>query len=333
MKTFLFIGLIMICACPALTIDLGTMAPDKPIIQAPPNVPSRQGGDTVVDALSITLPYFGSGTTSGFADDYDESCPYDGSTSPDVVYSFTPEADLRLVVDMVDSEYDTKIYIYDENMNLVACNDDFHPDYTSKLEDVAVDGGVQYFLIIDGYGGLHGSYQVEIVEFEPCVLECPAGFVLENEPPLTDDYVDAWNGGCNSPDQGFPMQTLHQLNVFGKTGYYSNNGGPSRDTDWFEVPAHLDYFEVIVDAEEPTYLFELGPRDCDSVAVIQSVLFGPCSMGEMSIISSYDSPTWLWVGPQNFWSGETYEYNYTLFIPIGDRVDDLSLTRVKSLFR
>ena len=50
----------------------------------------RQGGDTDVDATVIdALPYLMMGTTVGYTDDYDEECPYTGSTSPDVVYSFT----------------------------------------------------------------------------------------------------------------------------------------------------------------------------------------------------------------------------------------------------
>ena len=47
---------------------------------------SRQGGDTVGDAMVIDeLPYYNTGTTEGYTDDYDEECPYSGSTSPDVV--------------------------------------------------------------------------------------------------------------------------------------------------------------------------------------------------------------------------------------------------------
>ena len=64
----------------------------------PQNVPAdgRQGGDTILDAVAIALPYSGTGTTVGYNDDTDESCPYDGSTSPDVVYSATPAADIAV---------------------------------------------------------------------------------------------------------------------------------------------------------------------------------------------------------------------------------------------
>ena len=37
--------------------------------------------------------------------------------------------------------------------------------------------GVQYFIVVDGYGGDFGDYLINITEFTPCVLECPAGTV------------------------------------------------------------------------------------------------------------------------------------------------------------
>jgi hypothetical protein len=78
-----------------------------------------------------------SGTTVGYTDDYDEVCPFHNSTSPDVVYLLEPEQDMVIDIDMFGSTYDTKIYVYDDAMNLVACNDDFYPDYVSKIEGLS----------------------------------------------------------------------------------------------------------------------------------------------------------------------------------------------------
>ena len=72
----------------AMAVDLGNQAPVKPEVTYPQNIPSdmRQGGDTILDAVEVTLPVVdGSGTTVGYNDDYDEVCPYTQSTSPDVV--------------------------------------------------------------------------------------------------------------------------------------------------------------------------------------------------------------------------------------------------------
>ncbi|MBD3232619.1 MAG: hypothetical protein GF315_02735, partial [candidate division Zixibacteria bacterium] len=72
-----------------------SFTPDKAPYSGPINKPDQgvilQGGDTVNDATPIgAVPYSNTGTTSGYTNDYDEVCPFTGSTSPDVVYSFVP---------------------------------------------------------------------------------------------------------------------------------------------------------------------------------------------------------------------------------------------------
>ncbi len=111
--------------------DLGNRAPEKPASHhsAPPPDQDviRQGGDTIADAVPITVPTIDlAGTTVGYNDDYDEVCPYTQSTSPDVVYKFAPDRDVVVDIDMFGSTYDTKIYVYCANLDLVACNDDFY---------------------------------------------------------------------------------------------------------------------------------------------------------------------------------------------------------------
>ena len=133
----------------------------------------RQGGDTVDGAAPIPgVPFVESGTAAGYTDDYDEVCPYTGSTSPDVVYVYTPSSDITIDVDLCGSAYDTKVYVYDEGLNLIACNDDFYFDdvcgvYVSRLEYVSLIGGSTYYIVIDGYGGDFGDYELEITEFVP----------------------------------------------------------------------------------------------------------------------------------------------------------------------
>ncbi len=60
-------------------------------------------------------------------------------------------------------------------MNLIACNDDalFGAPcftYSSKLEDVALQSGMTYYVIIDGYGSAAGAYQMDITVNEPCAI-------------------------------------------------------------------------------------------------------------------------------------------------------------------
>ena len=79
------------------------LAATKPVTHTTPPPPDpdllRQGGDTIETAIPIDPwggPYLG--TTTGYTDDYDEACPYEGSTSPDVVY----------VIDIASSFHDIK---------------------------------------------------------------------------------------------------------------------------------------------------------------------------------------------------------------------------------
>ena len=127
------------------------------------------------------VPYSDTGTTCGYNDDYDEVCPYSGSTAPDVVYGVIPDMDVIVDIDLLGSTYDTKLYVYDENLALVACNDDFYPDYVSKIEQLALMGGVQYFIVVDGYYTSCGDYVLFVTE---CIVEtvgCPPEGIPEDE--------------------------------------------------------------------------------------------------------------------------------------------------------
>ena len=65
-----------------------------------------------------------------------------------------------------ESGYDTKLYIYDINQVNIACNDDACNNaagdpWRSLLENVTLDPGL-YYVIVDGYGGNNGEYQLVI---------------------------------------------------------------------------------------------------------------------------------------------------------------------------
>lgn len=311
----------------------------KPMVvrEALPPPVSRQGGDTVLNATMVSLPVIDqTGTTAGYADDYDVVCPYSNSTSPDVVYRLEPDVAVAVDIDMLGSTYDTKIYVYDQNLAVVACNDDFYPNYVSKLENVALGGGATYFLVIDGYGGDFGDYVLNITEYDPCELSYIVGAQDEMEPPLQDGYVDDHNGGCNTPETT-PFGSIHSSIFIGRSGWYHTLSGSHRDTDWFEITVpNSGFIEITGDAEYATYLFELGPQDCGSVGVIQNIIVGPCTEGTMIIPGAAGSTVWFWVGPTTFEAPDGfigYEFYYLLFLNMGGTATETrSWSAVKSLF-
>ena len=87
MRKLLVFAMMLAMVGTAMAFDLGNERPDKPVVNYPQNVPSadRQGGDTILDAVQVTLPVVnGAGTTAGYNDDYVLECAADtnGSWSP-----------------------------------------------------------------------------------------------------------------------------------------------------------------------------------------------------------------------------------------------------------
>jgi len=317
----------------------------------PPAVP-KQGGDTIFDATVILgLPFSTTGNTTGYIDDYEVMCPY-GSWSPDVVYSFTPDSDILIDVDLCGSDYDTKTFIFDADLNAIACNDDFYFDdecgmYVSKIEDAALLGGNIYFIIIDGYAGYFGSYELNITEVEECFVICPADAVAEGEPPLHDGYDDQYNSGCSSgnfqpidwtnDEDGFPPYDGHAW-MCGSSGWYTGpGGGDYRDTDWFVVHAlETGVMEATLESEHRCYLFKLAPPDCANVMVELSAEADCEAPATLSFPVTAGEEIWLWVGPTNFTGPVTeFPYYFTVSNNMFNVVpnEEMSWGQVKSLYR
>jgi hypothetical protein len=304
-------------ALAAAILTLLTMAsPAQPPLadhRAPKPLPAaaapRQGGDTLDDAAPIpSLPFTDVGATCGYADNHDAACPYLGSTSPDVVYVFTPPMDMAVTVDLCGSGYDTKVYILDQDGAEVACNDDYYAgppcgEYVSFIDHAELIGRLPYYIVVDGFGGDCGDYVLTVAEHEPCALPCPPGAYLEGEPVLGDGYVDEYNNGCGGGDGPEPIQHLPAhgngtLIMCAWSGWFVSQGMDSWDTDWFSVTAGATgQIHLRADAEQSTHVCRLGPNDCATVGIVQSMTVGPCDEGEMTLTVAPGSTVWLWAAP------------------------------------
>jgi hypothetical protein len=286
-------------------------------------VDGREGGEDIGTAVVIPgIPFSDTGATCDNLDNYDEVCPYTGSTSPDVVYAFTPAADNILDIDLCGSLYDTKVYVYENAAgNVVGCNDDFYFDevcgvYVSRIEMQNVTAGNTYYIVVDGYGGDCGNYTLEVRGAEICDLVCPAGGVDEGEPDLVDYYVDAHNGGCNSTPYVFQVLEATAepdcVTLCGESGWYWA-GNSFRDTDWFEVTAIGSSISVEVDAEYAVNFFVLN-TDCQNIDLLYQLSgVGPCAPQSLVFPTAPGDVYWLWVGP-NVFSGpdSPFEFDYLL---------------------
>jgi hypothetical protein len=297
---------------------------DNSHIGANPGTPDgREGGETVDDAIDIpALPFEDTGNTSDNIDDYDEVCPYTGSLSPDVVYVLTPEEDITVDIDLCESEYDTKLYIYEGKVTPgapYACNDDFDcaTAYRSGLYDLPMESGNSYYIVIDGYGSDMGTYILEIHEAAgppcKCGLDCPDGAVAEGEPEIVDEYIDQFNGGCDATDDAF--QVLEYPSFCALSGWYlSSSGSEERDTDWYScVSDNDDYTAVTMFSEFEMELHIMLPTDCASVESAYEAICYEDEPGVIEFAHPAGNEFWMLCRPTAT-GGPVNEFRYTIFM-------------------
>lgn len=275
-----------------------------------------QGGENVASAFILAgpLPFNTAGTTLGYADDYDEVCPYTGSTAPDVVYSYTPPAGVTVDIDLCGSSFDTKLYIYENAVTPgfpFDCNDDFYFDgpcgqYVSKIEGLFLAGGNTYYIVIDGYSEFdYGDYTLTVSEFvapPACTwgvdIVCPFGSVIESEACGADA-----NGGCDMAPGTETWETVPPAGgPFCGTTWAD---GGNRDTDWFELTlTEASTIMLSADADQ-LVMYGLvsggtagygGNPDCLTITgVTPSNTAGPCNLSFLDLGILNPGTYWFYV--------------------------------------
>jgi len=288
----------------------------------------NQGGDNMGNATVIPgIPYYACGTTAGFTDDYDEECPYSGSTSPDVVYSFAPGADITVDLTLCNdspecpTNYDTKMYIYDATGALVACNDDacssMHFDnWVSAIDGVSFGGGGQYYIVIDGYGGAAGNYALNIYEVEPPPPPpaCPDNTLYGQGPVGPEDDWHAYTSaigpdftyivGDNFPDITQPICDLHWwgLRLFYDYGWYDCYEDPM--PFYINFVMNLDDLDAVCSYDLLVHPIDTGVYYSSYPLFYFSVDLDPCCYmpyGGFVTIQSHGECIFLWM---NSWDGD-----------------------------
>jgi hypothetical protein len=286
--TFVIIALFVLSAA-ALAYEPLKVQPTKMAMQNDPGKPdAREGGETIATAWVIySLPFTDTGNTSDNINDYDEACPYTGSTSPDVVYAYEPPQDMCVSISLCNSFYDTKVYVYENTQGNVppdGCNDDnfdcVNPpvSFTSWIPSVQLYAGNVYYIVVDGYGGASGDYVMEMDEVDcpiPCDVICDG--VPEGEPDCYDGYDDHYNGGCNASPNVFTIQPVGDTVICGTSGVFDFGGTSYRDTDWYQIyPCGGVPITITVEAEFGVLFgFVAGIDDCPNVTGFYSYLTAP----------------------------------------------------------
>ncbi|NUO20457.1 proprotein convertase P-domain-containing protein, partial [bacterium] len=151
-----------------------------------------QGGEDCGTAVVVGgIPYCDEGSTAGTLDDYQGDCFFNGG-SGDVVYAYTPTADVVATVSLFGSNYDTGLHIWNgcptSGGTQVACNDD-----NSGLQScltVTLLAATTYYIIVDGYGNSTGNYIINISDDGVCgSASCAA--TCDDPGPVSDDCAGA----------------------------------------------------------------------------------------------------------------------------------------------
>lgn len=288
----------------------------KPPFTGHPTPPNpdviRQGGDDILSATTISsIPFADAGTTSGYTDDYDEICPYDAPGSADVVYRYTPASSTVIDIDLCPSGYDTKVYVYENAAgNLVACNDDADDCallYRSQLIGVPLTGGNTYYIVVDGYGGDDGAYDITITGNVECIVDCPVNHEEEGEA-----CGDSTNDGCN-----VSIPSYGEVKCGDTICGTAWADGDLRDTDWFlktisddttftwSGTAEFDFALIIADLN----------AGCGGVSVIESGTADACDTATIS--ATLGAGTYVFFIAPSVFSGYTCAggpWNYTVWL-------------------
>jgi len=101
-------------------------------------------------------------------------------------FSFVPESDSRITVSACDSEFDTILAFYN-SYTISTFSDDSHQcGLQSILEDVSVEAGREYDILLTGYDNQVGSYRIE--------LTCDSDMTSTTEPYCEDEFIEVQCG-------------------------------------------------------------------------------------------------------------------------------------------
>jgi hypothetical protein len=195
--------------------------------------------------------------------------------------------------------------------------------------DPAIVCGSDYVMTIEGY------------QPGPCVLECPPGSVIEEEPVCEFGYDDFYNGGCNFVPQTFqPLDPSGgMIVVCGETGVYDHYTGYCyRDLDWYEItpaePAEIQFcaaaeFDIVI------ILIQAGPDPGNPCSGSIQMDFQQAPACEAACIETVLDPGryWLVVSTVN-WLPLDCGSEYTMTLTgYTTAVEPMSWGTIKAIYR
>ncbi len=295
-------------------------APPVKVVQPTrtPNSGNLVGPGPANDMCAAAIPIFDGptafSTIGATTDGPDEAACADfgdPSTHNDIWFTYVATCDGDLTVSTCGTvDYDSKLNVYTGTAcpptALLGCNDD-GPGCAgfSSLVTVPVVLGNSYLIRIGGFNAAaSGSGTVDIeCAAPPPPLGCPPGGILENEPICGPNYVDAFNGGCNSAPPVFSDIACGDT-VCGEAGTFTTAAGNSRDTDWYRLVLTADTNVMLSGQGEFPFLMGIVDNfGVDSCAGVSAFLaFTTAGPGQVATVTAcLPAGTWyLFAAPSDF---------------------------------
>lgn len=264
-----------------------------------------QGGDGPDAPTSIaSLPFEATGSTSDLTDQWDEVCPFTGSTSPDAWYAFTPDADMLINIRLCDSGYDTKVYVLDADLTSVGCNDDSCSSpaggaFRSFLTFVPVSAGQSYFIVVDGWSGAAGDYVIEVTQAGDvsCPVTVPSDALAEIEP--CHGGTEPETTGCvGDDDQVVLVDATPSVPITG-TLWRTSNELDGLDRDGWRLPpaGYPGTWSFTATAELDLTVFLYPESTCDALVLPELFAVERCGTTTDSISLDSLRPTFWFMTP------------------------------------
>lgn len=180
-----------------------------------PPPPSPPANDDCANAIPISCGQLVSGYTAAASYDNAGFCGTDNS-GPGVWYSFTGTGALTTISTCGNTDFDSKITVYEGGcalLNCVAGNDDSYCGLSSELS-FAPQSGVEYLILIHGYDVATGNFDLQVTCLLPpandvvCAAESlPLGTAMPFDNTLAtaesgeiSPGAGSWLNSCNSAD-------------------------------------------------------------------------------------------------------------------------------------
>jgi hypothetical protein len=133
------------------------------------------------------------GSTFGAENAFDSQCG--GEEAPDRAYMFYPPVTGSYRIDTVGSNYDTMLHVFEGwcGGNLLGCNDDMIGTQSEVIVDLFAGGA--YTIVVDGWGGSAGDYQLNVDLVGGSANICDEIEVLPSQVPSGGPWPAGFNKG------------------------------------------------------------------------------------------------------------------------------------------